>query len=249
MKTKNILLLFTLISMFLLTSIAEADGNLPIWTPQNQQSYPIPQLYPIGQNQQQNQPQQQWFPNPPQQNPQRLPEQRPPQNPQRPPEQKPQPLPYPGQGPYYDPWSGLYFYPIEDESQQPYFPYYQYQPYQPYYPYEPYVPYQPYNPGSSYSNVQVSKQWKNNGSINLTWTITNITNEFWDRKNIDIKCTSGCHLLTKPERTLWDIPYSVNRGGQLSFTVNIWRPMYGETMSFAIVAGSKTLYTFNIDPN
>ena len=232
MKTKIILLSITLLSLFILASIAGADGNVPSWNTQNQQSYPIPQLYPIGQNQQ-NQPQQPWNPNQPQ------------QNPPRPPEPKPQPYP----GPYYDPWSGLYFYPIDDGTQHPYPPYQPYNPYPPYPPYQPYNPYPPYDPGNRNSNVQVSKQWKNNGSIKLTWTITNITNEYWDRKNIDIKCTSGCHLLTKPERTLWDIPYSVNRGGQLSFTVNIWNPMYGETMSFAIVAGSKTLYTFNVNPN
>ena len=237
MKTKSVLISLLLISLFIITSIVSADGNAPSWNTQKQQSYPIPQLYPIGPNPQQNQPQQpQWQPNPPQQNP---------------PQQQ-------EQG-FYDPWSGLYFYHIEENKpQQQYQPYQPYYPVQPYYPnnqytpypqYQPYTPYMPYNPGSGYSDVQISKQWKNNGSINLTWIITNITNEFWDRKNIDIKCTSGCHLLTKPERTLWDIPYSVNRGDQLSFTVNIWRPLYGETMTFAIVAGSKTLYTFSVNPN
>ena len=245
MKTRNIFLFFILISLFTMTAAVHADGNTPYWYTQPQQTYPIPQLYPIGQIPQQNtQPRQSQprpsypvYPDPQQPQPR-------PSYPVYPEPQQPEYKPYPNQGPIYDPWSGLYFYPINEDD-----PYQNQNPYQNQYPNRPYEPYQPYYPGNGYSNVQVNKQWSYNGSINLTWTITNTTNEYWDKKNIDIKCTSGCHLLTKPERTLWDLPYSVNRGGQLSFTVNIWPPMYSETMSFAIIAGSKTLYQFSVNPN
>lgn len=109
-------------------------------------------------------------------------------------------------------------------------------------------PVNPY-PVNYQSPANTSKQWTPNGSINLNWLIYNFTNENWDRSNVDVKCTAGCHLLTNPNKTLWDIPYTVQRNGSLSFTVNIWQPLYGEKMSFAIVAGSKTLYTFEVDPN
>lgn len=150
------------------------------------------------------------------------------------------------QQPYYDPYWQMYFYPIGNTQPGPvqYTQQYQYQQYpqqnsQPYY----------YGNTGQYSNVQVSKQWKNDGSVNLTWTIRNTTTEDWARSNVDIKCVSGCHLLTKPNQTLWDIPYTVKRNDILTFTVNIWNPMYGENMVFSMVAGSKTLYTFTVNPN
>ena len=168
--------------------------------------------------------------------------------------------PYPTPQPYYQqPY----------ENQQPYYqqpyqnqqPYYQ-QPYtdpQPYYWCNPYpcepAPVYPQYPDNSYNygpsgyqngNVEISEQWRKNGTIDLTWTIRNVTGESWPRTNIDIKCISGCHLLTKNQR-LWDIPYTVNRNEKLSFTVNI-RAGYGDKMTFAMVAGSKTLYTFDVYP-
>ena len=63
---------------------------------------------------------------------------------------------------------------------------------------------------------------------------------------IDILCVSGTHLLTNSKRTRWDIPYTVKRNGTLSFTVNIRQPYQGDTMTFAMVAGSKKLYTFTV---
>ena len=166
--------------------------------------------------------------------------------------------------PYYytQPYYQQPYYQQPYENQQPYYqqpyqypqPYYQ-QPYtdpQPYYWYNPY----PYQPGPVYpqypetryqdQNVEVSEQWRKNGTIDLTWTIRNVTGENWPRANIDIKCISGCHLLTKDQR-LWDIPYSVKRNEKLSFTVNI-RPGYSDKMTFAMIAGSKTLYTFDVYP-
>ncbi|MBR6089185.1 MAG: hypothetical protein IKP86_04570 [Anaerolineaceae bacterium] len=129
---------------------------------------------------------------------------------------------------YYDQYSGIGFYSLENYSGQ--------------------YNYQTSYPGGYYGKVQTGKPWLPNGSVNLTWTIFNTTGEDWNRSNVDIKCISGCHLLTNPNKTLWDIPYTVNRNGQLSFTVNIWQPMYGESMTFSMVAGAKTLYTFNVDP-
>ena len=221
MKTKYAIFLLTLISLFSCTCAILADGIDPV-TNQYQQSYPIPQMYPIGQ-----------YPNPgdytqPYQPQPYYPQPYYPQ-PYYPQPYQPQPYqPQPCQ-PYYDPISGKYFYPICDDI----------------YP----SPYQPEYPSDQDYNVQVSKNMNNNGTISLNWMIRNITNENWDRKNVDIKCISGCHLLTNPNQTLWDIPYTVNRNDMLSFTVRIWEPMYRETMSFAIVSGSKTIYTFNVNPN
>lgn len=235
MKTRTIILLITLLSLLSFTCAVFADGLNPVTNQQYQQSYPVPQMYPIGQvpnqnntqnntnpynyyNPQQNQQQQYYYP----------------QNQQQyyyPQNQQPYYPYYDPTQPIYDPISGQYFYPINPDP----------------YPY-PYQPQPVYPPNQDY-NVQVSKRWNSNGSVSLNWMIRNITSENWDRKNVDIKCVSGCHLLTNPNQTLWDIPYTVNRNEMLSFNVNIWEPMYGETMTFAMVAGSKTIYTFNVNPN
>ena len=210
MKNKELLTILLLISLLAITSAAIADGLAPV---QNQQSYPVPNLYPIGQAPAPNyNPQPYYYPYQPQQ------------------QYYYSPQYYNNTQPIYDPNSGLNFYPIPGPQQY-------FHPTQPVYPY------------GNDRNVIVAKNWKPNGSVDLTWTIRNTTNEDWGRANVDIKCISGCHLLTDPGRTLWDIPHTVNRNNQLTFTVNIWRPMYGETMTFAMVAGSKTLYTFNVNPN
>ena len=146
-----------------------------------------------------------------------------------PPQQQPGIPYYYNREPMYDPYSGQYFYWIENEPV----------------PYSYPIP----NPYGQNREAQVRKQYNPNGSVILNWLIKNVTNEDWGKKNVDIKCISGCHLLTNPNVTLWDIPYSVPRNGTLSFNVCIWQPMYGENMTFAIVAGSKTLYTFNVNPN
>ena len=140
-----------------------------------------------------------------------------------------QPQPYYQQQPYYDPNSGYYFYQLSPQQPQP-----------------PYVA--PQQPGYQDPNVQASTQWNNNGTLKLTWIIRNTTAEDWARSNVDIKCIGGCYLLTNPDRTLWDIPYTVRRNDKLSFSVNIRSNFPGETMTFAMVAGSKTLYTFNVRP-
>lgn len=247
MKKQFTILFVLLLINLVLTAAVSADGLQPITKNYQQQSYPVPQLYPIGQYPNQNyypgpvNPAQPYYNPQPQTQPQVLPQQ--PQQypsypqsepqyyyPQNEPWQQVPVYPY-NQEPMYDPLSDLYFYRIDDYS-GPF-------PFQPSYP-------NGYNQGA---NVQVSKQWNPNGSVNLNWLIRNVTNEDWGKKNIDIKCVSGCHLLTNPEKTLWDLPYSVQRGGTLSFTVNIWQPMYGETMTFSLVAGSKTIYTFNVNPN
>ena len=226
MKNKEFITILLLISLFAITSAAIADGLAPV---QNQQSYPVPQLYPIGQAPAPNYNPQpyNYQPQPQQYNYQTQPQQ---YNYQQPyyypyqPQYQPQPQYYyspqyyNNTQPIYDPNSGLNFYPITGQPQY-------------FYPTQQAYPY------GNDRNVIVAKNWKSNGSVDLTWT------------NVDIKCISGCHLLTDPNRTLWDIPHTVNRNNQLTFTVNIWRPMYGETMTFAMVAGSKTLYTFNVNPN
>ncbi len=134
--------------------------------------------------------------------------------------------------PYYDPNSGFYFYQL---PQQP-----------PYNPQPQWPGPGPCGPACQDPNVQVSTQWNKNGTIKLTWVIRNTTAEDWPRANIDIKCISGNHLLENPGRSLWDIPYTVRRGETLSFSVNIRQNVPGSTMTFAMVAGSKTLYTFNV---
>ena len=232
MKNKERIIIAALISLLAITCAAAADGLAPI---QNQQSYPVPQLYPIGQAPAPNynpqpynyQPQQYNYQTQPQPNYNQQPYYYPNQQPQQQYYYTPQ---YYNNQPIYDPNSGLYFYPINDQQQYTY-------------------PSQPAFPYGNDRNVIVSKNWKPNGSVDLTWTIRNTTREDWGRSNVDIKCISGCHLLTDPGRTLWDIPHTVNRNNQLTFTVNIWNPMYGETMTFAMVAGSKTLYTFSFNPN
>jgi hypothetical protein len=242
MKTKFLCLFALSIVIFIFASSVYADGNHP---GPNQQSYPIPQLYPITQYPNQNNypgP----VPNPQYQQPPAPFSPQPWQNGPQPFDNKPQdrpnnpgPVPYPFQpnntdmNRIYDPVSGQYFYHIPND-QDPY-------PYQYYYP-------QQYQ-NNQYGNVQYSKQYNPNGSVSLNWLIYNRTNENWGNKNVDIKCVAGCHLLTEPNRTLWDLPYSVPRNGSLSFSVNIWQPMYGESITFSIVAGSKTLYTFTINPN
>lgn len=238
-------------SILLSASAALADGLAPVT---NRQSYPIPQIYPIGQYPNQNnyqgpaapnpqyqyqppqsynqqpwqyEPQPQYYnPQPWQYEPQ--PQYYYPQQPWQQQENPPQSYYY-NQDPIYDPYSGMYYYRLND--------------------YQGPFPYQPSGSGYQNRNVQTSRQTNYDGSVNLNWVIRNVTNEEWGKKNVDIKCTSGCHLLTNPNQTLWDIPYSVPRNGTLSFTVRIWQPMYGETMTFSIIAGSKTLYTFNVNPN
>ena len=230
-----------------------ASAEAPL---ENDQTYQIPRLYPVGPEY--------GYPTPPDE------KGIPPY--ERGQDKKPKPKPTKPEYPYNPYPNDPYPYePVVPEPpvypNQPYYPYNPDQPYTPYYPYYPYTPVYPNNPycpgypcdpvsptypsypNNPYNNVQVYKQWAANGSINLNWTIQNVTKENWGWKNVDIKCISGCHLLTNPRQTLWDIPYTVQRGGQLSFTVNIWQPMYGETMTFSIVAGSKTLYTFDVNPN
>ena len=138
---------------------------------------------------------------------------------------------------YYDPNTGYYFYQFNQQPQAPY-----YQPQQP--PQKP----GPWGPGGWYQdpNVQVTTKRNHNGTTRLTWEIRNTTAENWDKGNIDIKCISGCHNLANPNRILWDIPYTVRRGEKLSYSIDIRDPFPGETMTFAMVAGSKTLYTFNV---
>ena len=238
MNNKNLINILLFITLLISASAAAGDGLAPV---QNQQSYPIPQLYPVGKApapgytpQQYNyQPQSQPYNYQPQQYNYNF--QQPYYYPYQQPSQPQQqyyysPQYYNNTQPIYDPVSGLYFYTINEQQQYSY-------PSQPTYPY------------GNDSNVIIAKNWKPNGSVDLTWTIRNMTREDWGRSNVDIKCISGCHLLTDPSRTLWDIPHTVNRNNQLTFTVNIWQPMYGETMTFAMVAGSKTLYTFNVNPN
>ena len=241
MKNKQILLILLCIGLFAFTLSANADGL--------QQSYPVPQLYPVGQvppqttypYQQQDTytypvqpqnyvtPQPQYYYYPYQQyQPQYQQQYQQPQQyqPQQQYYYSPQ---YYFTQPMYDPATGLYFYPI---SEQP-------TPYST----RPSVPY------GREGNVIIFKQPNPDGSIQLTWTISNTTREEWGRSNVDIKCVSGCHLLSDPTRMLWDIPHTVPRNEKLTFSVNIWQPMYGETMTFAMVAGSKTLYTFTVNPN
>ena len=100
----------------------------------------------------------------------------------------------------------------------------------------------PYN-----TNVEYNTQWNSNGTFTLTWRVRNVTNEDWPRSNVDIKCVAGCYLLYE-ERNLWDIPYTVRRNEQLVFSTTIWPPRAGEKMTFSMVAGSKTLYTFDVYP-
>lgn len=250
MKIKFFAIVVVILGILQTFSILQAQNE---WTSveaqnKNDQTYQIPRLYPIGQGN--------AYPTSPYDNGIPPYEYKPEYKPTKPENRY---IPHPR-----DP------YPLEPDPFPPYepvnpdLPEYPYQPYYPYYPYYPVYPNNPCCPGYPcdpvsptypsypnypYNNVQVSKQWAANGSINLNWTIQNITKENWNWKNVDIKCISGCHLLTNPRQTLWDIPYTVQRGGQLSFTVNIWQPMYGETMTFSIVAGSKTLYTFDVNPN
>lgn len=245
MKKTSALFILTILCLLACFSAAAADGNRVTFYPtvpqqnnRQQQSYPVPQYYPNTQ-------------------------QKPYNNPGSGQPQTAQPYTYdPNSGyfspflrepgpqmnqPYYDPISGLYFYPINNApnpgpvAPQPVQP----QPYQP----QPYYPSYPYGQYNQNGQAQVSKQWNGDGSVNLTWTIRNVTAEDWARSNVDIKCISGCHLLKDQGRILWDLPYTVNRNGMLSFTVIIWNPVYGESMTFAMVAGSKTLYTFTVYPN
>lgn len=257
MKNRIFSLLTAILCVLIIASFAAADAGLYPIGQQQPQSYPVPQYNKPQPQPKPQQPTQQpysynnpyynnpyynnpyynnpYYNNPYYNNPyypygRQAPTQAPNNNPARPQQNNNQ-----QQGPYYDPNSGYYFYPIQQQPQQP------------------------QNPGwpgpngqgnqNSNNNVQVSAQWSYNGTLDLTWTIKNVTNEDWGKKNIDIKCTGGCYLLTNPNQTLWDLPYTVNRNDRLSFTVNIRQPgPYDDAMTFAIVAGSKTLYTFSVRP-
>ena len=182
MKNRIFLIFLYIFIILTMISAAAADGN--------QQSYPIPQLYPIGQvpNQPQNYP---LAPVQPQNNNYQPPQQyfypyqqqyQPYQPQQTPPQYYYSPDYYNNTQPYYVPNSGQYFYPVNG--------------YQGPFPFEPSQPY------GNDRNVIVGKNWKPNGTIDLTWTIQNTTREEWDRSNVDIKCINGCHLLTNPNKIL-----------------------------------------------
>ncbi len=143
--------------------------------------------------------------------------------------------------PYYPPNSTIPFYPINGGDNQQ--PYYNYQPqYQPQYQ-QPAPQYQP-NTGSY---PRVSMSWNNDGSYRLTWTIKNTTNKGWSSADVDIKCVSGCELLRDQSRMRWDIPYTVERNGELTFSVNINQPYYnGYRMTFAMLNGGDWLYQFDL---
>ena len=106
---------------------------------------------------------------------------------------------------------------------------------------------QPWNVPNN-NGVLVSTSWAGDRTLNLTWTITNNTNGPWPSSNVDILCAGGTELLTNPKRTRWDIPYTVQRGGQLTFTVNIYQPAPGQAMIFKMMDGGKTLYSFEVRP-
>ncbi len=147
------------------------------------------------------------------------------------------------QQPYYPPNSTIPFYPINggDNNQ----PYYNYQPQPQYLPQyqQPAPQYQP-NTGSY---PRVSMAWNNDGSYRLTWTIKNTTNKGWSSADVDIKCVSGCELLRDQSRMRWDIPYTVERNGELTFSVNINQPYYnGYRMTFAMLNGGDWLYQFDL---
>lgn len=250
MKNRIFSLLTAILCVLIIESFAAADAGLYPIGQQQSQSYPMPQYQNPQPQQQQQQPQQNGYGNPYYNNPYynnpyysnpyyNNPYYNYPYYPygsQAPTQQPYNPQPNYNnqqQGPYYDPNSGYYFYPV--------------QPQQPYNPRPNYGPQQ--NQGNQNNNVQVYTQWGPNGTLDLTWTIKNVTNEDWGKKNIDIKCTGGTYLLTDPNRTLWDLPYTVNRNDKLTFTVNIRQPgPYDDALTFAIVAGSKTLYTFAVKP-
>ena len=174
-------------------------------------------------------------------------------NPGYPYPQQPDPVqpPFVCPQPYYDPSTGRWVQPIclndptnpQPVNPQPYYPPYNPQPYYP--PYDPQPYYPPYDPNP---NVKVSRRSCWDGTVDLTWEIRNTTAESWSKANIDIKCISGSYLLTNPRQTLWDLPYSVDRNSTLTFTVNVTQESYYDSMTFAIVAGSKTLYTFTVNP-
>ena len=255
MKTRVISLLTAILCLLIIASFAAADAGLYPIGQQQTQSYPVPQYHKPQPQPQQPPTQQpysynnpyynnpyynnpyynnQYYNNPYYNNPY-YPYGNPAPTQVPPTPTKPQPNNHQQQGPFYEPNSGYYFYPIQ-------------QPQQPWQQQNPGGPWQN-NPGNQNNNVQVSAKWGYNGTLDLTWTIKNVTTEDWGKKNIDIKCTGGCYLLTNPNQTLWDLPYTVNRNDRLTFTVNIRQPgPYDDAMTFAIVAGSKTLYTFSVKP-
>ncbi len=235
---KKITFVFLLLVVSVLISAVGSSADSGKLYPIGQQpSQPIPQFNPPGPG---------GHPGPPSQQPQQPKPQpwQPWQQPQpwQPQQPKPQP-PHPQQP---QPWQPQPPKPQQPQPWQPQPPRPQQpQPWQPQPP-RPQQP-QPWQPGSRQdSNVSVTTQRSHNNTINLTWTIRNVTNETWGSKNVDILCTAGCHLLTDRNRYRWDLPYSVKRNGMLSFTVNIQPYRPGETMTFAMVAGKQTLYSFNV---
>ncbi len=135
---------------------------------------------------------------------------------------------------------------------QPYYQPYYYQPdYQPYYPQPNQQPYYPqpapqYQPNYA-SYPQVSLGRNNDGSYRLTWTIKNTTNGGWSSSDVDIKCVSGCELLRDQSRMRWDIPYTVERNRELTFSVDINCPYYsGYRMTFSLLNGGDQLYMFDL---
>ena len=239
MKNRIFLFLLALTGILMTASAAGADG-----------AYPVPRFYPIGQENPGYTPPVNYY------NGQTVSDV--PNNTQ------PYPYYYQNQNQYYYPpqqqQQNQYYYPPQNTQPnyqnpscgQPYYDPYTQQyynvpcvPYQP--PYQPYQPpQQPYRPQQQ-SNVEVQTRQGKNNTLNVTWTIRNITSQDWNNKEVDILCKDGCGLLTG-RTTRWDLPYWVRRNDMLSFTVNTRQVWPGDHMTFQIIEGSKVLYTFSVYP-
>ncbi len=95
--------------------------------------------------------------------------------------------------------------------------------------------------------VEIEQKKKRDGTIDLTWTVTNKTGKTWDEDAVDILCSKGTELLSKSTKR-WDLPKTIKANKPLTWTVNIRAPRRNESMEFCLMDGGVQLYCFTVVP-
>ena len=95
--------------------------------------------------------------------------------------------------------------------------------------------------------VEIEQNKKKDGTIDLTWTVTNKTGKEWDEDAVDILCSKGTELLSKSTKR-WDLPKTIKANKPLTWTVNIRAPKRNESMEFCLMDGGVQLYCFTVVP-
>ena len=95
------------------------------------------------------------------------------------------------------------------------------------------------------SNVQITAQDTGYGTMNLTFSVQNLSGRNWPSSDIDIAVTSGAQYLTNPGITRWDLPYSVYTYGYLTYTINIYNT--SGTIQISMKDGGTDIYSFYLN--